>query len=212
VTYPNIAPAGGAYPLTTSWGVSGVFANTDFDNTNGVGNYAWGAADSAPVVARVATTGAETYTIVSGSVTTINGTTIDGVSVAVNDPLVIKDAPPATGPGAQDSMQPGNGIYYVVSVASNITVARSATMSPASSKPGPAHRVAFVGNGGSENGGSLFEVTTPSGGGTFIYGTTAIQWTRYPLPGGAPGGGPSIDGGSANTVYGDSSTIDGGTA
>jgi lysophospholipase L1-like esterase len=183
VTYPNIAPAGGAFPIPTNWAGGSNFLYADQNNTNAVANYAWGAADSAPVVARVATTGAETYTIVTGSVTAISGPPIDGLSVAVGDLLVIKDAPSATGPGSPNSLQPGNGIYYVTAIAANISVARAATMSPASSKPNPDHRVAFVGNGGNENGGSLFEVTTPSGAGAFIYGTTAIQWTQYPLLG-----------------------------
>ena len=46
--------------------------------------------------ARVSTTGAESYTIVGGAVTQIAGTSIDGVTVALNDRILIKNAPAAT--------------------------------------------------------------------------------------------------------------------
>jgi hypothetical protein len=214
-SYPRIAPASGASPLTTGFSNVAAQQAIDANNTNDVANYAWVAADSVPASARVATTGGETYTIVSGSVTTIGGTTIDDVTVAVNDLLVIKDAPLATGPGLPNSTQPGNGFYYVVSVTSNITVARAATMSPTSAQPNPAGRGVFVRKGGTANGSTFFQVTTPSGVAAFIYGTTALAWTGYPLLGAESGGGgfgSSVDGGSASTVYGGSLTIDGGSA
>lgn len=178
MTYPTTAPASGAYPLSTSWGATGTFANTDQDNTNGTANYAWGSADSQAVGARVATTGAETYTVTSGSVVTITGTTIDGVSVAVNDVVLVKDAPASSGTGSVGSSQPANGVYYVTAVASNISVSRAATMSSTSSITNPAARMAYV------RAGTLYAVTqwyvaAPSADAAFTYGTTAMQWKQW---------------------------------
>lgn len=79
--------------------------------------------------ARVATTGAETYTISGGAVTQITGTTIDGVTIAVNDRILIKNAPAASGAGAgagtANTTQPANGIYVVTNATTNLTVQRS---------------------------------------------------------------------------------------
>lgn len=79
--------------------------------------------------ARAATTGAETYTIVSGAVTVINGTTIDGVSIAIGDRILIKNAPAASGAGAgagtANTTQPANGIYVVTGNTTNLSVSRS---------------------------------------------------------------------------------------
>jgi hypothetical protein len=79
--------------------------------------------------ARVATTGAETYTIVGGAVTTISGLTVDGVTLAVNDRILIKNAPSGSGAGAgagtANTTQPANGIYIVTANTTNLTVARS---------------------------------------------------------------------------------------
>lgn len=183
MTYPITAPASGAFPISTSWGSTGTFQNTDQDNTNAVANYAWGGVDTGPTTARVATTGAETYTIVSGSVTTINGTTWDGVSVAANDIGLIKDAPASSGAGSVGSSQPANGLYYVVSVSTNITVARVATMSSASSQANPAGRIVFVRPGGTANASTFWQVTSPFADVAFTYGTTAMQWKNYYLSG-----------------------------
>lgn len=180
MTYPITAPA--SVPLSTALTGSSSWSYTNQNPANGIGNYSWGAADSGPINVRAATTGAETYTIVSGSVTVINGTTIDVVSVAVNDPILIKDAPIASGAGSLNSAQAANGVYYVTGlVGGNMQVARCATMSAASSQPNPAGRVAIVRAGGAVNASSLFMVTTPSGVGTFTWGTTAMQWTKYLL-------------------------------
>lgn len=79
--------------------------------------------------ARVATTGAETYTIVGGAVTLINGTTIDGVAVAIGNRILVKNAPAATGAGAgagsANTTQPANGIYVVTGNTTNLSVQRS---------------------------------------------------------------------------------------
>lgn len=77
-----------------------------------------------------ASTGSETYTISSGSVTQITGTSFGGDSPAVNDRILIKNAPASTGSGTADSgttgtSQPPNGIYVVSNATTNLTVARA---------------------------------------------------------------------------------------
>lgn len=74
---------------------------------------------------RVATIGSETMTVVSGAVTQINGLTVDGVTLAVNDRILIKNAPATTGAAsATNSNQPANGIYRVTANTTNLTVTR----------------------------------------------------------------------------------------
>lgn len=79
--------------------------------------------------ARVATTGAETFTISGGAVTQITGTTIDGVTVALNDRILVKNAPAASGAGAgagtANTTQPANGIYIVTNATTNLTIQRA---------------------------------------------------------------------------------------
>lgn len=79
--------------------------------------------------ARVATTGAETYTIASGAVTTITGTTIDGISLSIDDRILIKNAPATSGAGAgagtANTTQSANGIYKVTGNTTNLTVIRA---------------------------------------------------------------------------------------
>ena len=79
---------------------------------------------------RMATTGAETYTIAGGAVTQITGTTLDGQTGAVNDRILIKNAPAANGVGVADSAgagssQPANGIYVITNATTNLTVSRA---------------------------------------------------------------------------------------
>jgi hypothetical protein len=164
------------YPLPTNWTLASTFQPSDQNNANTGINYAWLLSDGQPISARAATTGAETYVITSGAVTTIDGTTIDGVSVAVNDVVLIKDAPAASGLGSALSTQPGNGLYYVTAVASNITVARLATMSSSSAQASPAGRVVYVGPAGTVNAVSMWQVRIPSSSSAFTYGTTAMKW------------------------------------
>lgn len=80
--------------------------------------------------AQWASSGSETYTISSGSVTQITGTSFGGGSPAVNDRLLIKNAPASTGAGVADSgttgsNQPANGIYTVTSNTTNLSVSRA---------------------------------------------------------------------------------------
>lgn len=77
-----------------------------------------------------ASTGSESYTISAGSVTQISGTTFGGGSPAVNDRILIKNAPSATGSGTADSGTTGtnqapNGLYLVTNATTNLTVSRS---------------------------------------------------------------------------------------
>lgn len=133
--------------------------------------------------AAAACTGTETYTIASGSVTTINGTTIDGVSVSVGDPVLVPTAPAASGTGIAvssglGSTQQGNGLYVVTAIASNISVARAADLSGSIS---PAGAFVLV-EAGTNNKGAAFWVASPASPDTaFTYGTTNMQWQAFPL-------------------------------
>lgn len=131
---------------------------------------------NAKLSAVAATTGAETtITIASGSVTTISGTTLDGQSPAVNDYVLIKDAPAATGAGSVGSTQPGNGLYQVTSNTTNLSVSRAADLSGTILPQGA---YCFV-EGGTANAASGWVVSTPSTTGAFTYGTTAMKWTQF---------------------------------
>lgn len=92
-----------------------------------VDNLVQGLAPKAAV--RAVTTGVETYTISAGAVTVINGTTIDGVSPAVGERILVKNAPTASGVGggaAQTSTSfPANGIYIVTNATTNLTISRA---------------------------------------------------------------------------------------
>lgn len=128
-----------------------------------------------PAVVRVAAEAGLTYTIASGTVTTINGTTIDGITVAVGDRIVIVGAPAATGAGANSTNQPGNGIYIVTAVATNISVARSTDMSGTAM---PYGSQVYVRDGASWGGWSLY-FDRGSGQNTFTWGTTALQYVNW---------------------------------
>lgn len=125
--------------------------------------------------ARVATTGSETFTITSGSVTQISGTSVDGVSPSVGDRILIKDAPATTGVGSANSTQPGNGVYSVTSATTNLSVSRVADLSGTNA---PAGAFVFV-EAGTANSSSGFVVSTPSSASAFTYGTNNIAWTQF---------------------------------
>jgi hypothetical protein len=126
--------------------------------------------------ARVATTGSETFTVSSGNVTQISGTTVDGVSPIVNDRILIKDAPATTGAGSANSTQPGNGIYIVTANTTNLSVPRATDMDDANDPPEGAF--VFV-EAGTVNASSGFVVTTPSSNAAFTYGSGNIAWTQF---------------------------------
>ena len=123
-----------------------------------------------------AATNTETLTIAAGSVTQITGTTVDGVSPAIGDYILIFNAPAATGAagGATFTTQPANGLYKVSGNTTNLTVARAPEQSGSSQ---PAGDYTFVEAG--TNAGNGFNVITPSAGSGFTYGTNNIQWTQF---------------------------------
>jgi hypothetical protein len=125
--------------------------------------------------AAAATTGSETFTVAAGSVTQIAGTTVDGQSPAVNDYVLVKDAPAATGTGSAGSSQPGNGLYLVTSNTTNLSLARAAAMS--GSNP-PAGAYVFV-EAGTANGSAGYVVSTPSTSAAFTYGSGNIAFTQF---------------------------------
>lgn len=179
MTYPLTEPT--SYPLPTNWTNASTQQASDYNNTEGAANYGWAAADSGPARARVACTGSETYTIAAGTVTTITGTTIDSVSVAVNDVVLIATAPASSGAGTLGSYttQPGNGLYYVSAVATNISVSRLPMMSSTSANKLPQAFAAFIGNAGAVNGLTMWVVAVPTSSATFTYGTTSMLWNRF---------------------------------
>lgn len=131
------------------------------------------------------TTGAETFTIASGSVTQIAGTTVDGISPAIGDRILVKNAPSATGVGSADSSgsgtdQPANGVYTVSGTTTNLTVARDSTSTtPLSTGVQPSGKFVFC-DEGTANKGAGYIVTDPaSPDSAFTYGTTNMQWGRF---------------------------------
>jgi hypothetical protein len=133
---------------------------------------------SAKYSAVAATTGTETFTIVSGSVTQISGTTLDGQSPNVGDYVLVKDAPSASGTGSAGSSQPGNGLYQVTGNTTNLSLSRAADMSGSNPPVGAYVFVAgIVGTSATSNAG--FSVTTPNTSAAFTYGTGNIQFTQF---------------------------------
>lgn len=130
--------------------------------------------------ARLATTGAESFTVAGGAVTTITGLTggaapvIDGVTVAVNDRLLIKDAPAATGAGSANSNQPGNGIYRISALGTGqVTVVRAVDMdTSAETSPGA---FLFI-EEGTANSDVAFVLTTNA---PITLNTTTLAFAQY---------------------------------
>lgn len=134
----------------------------------------YGSGYVAPV--RVATN-TETLTISGGSVTTIAGTTVDGVSAAVGMRVLIPNAPASTGAasGTTLSAQPANGVYVVTAVATNISVARAVEMSSTFAYNPAGWRVTVT--AGTVNGGRTFVVVSPTNpAATMTWGTTNVQF------------------------------------
>jgi|SRR5581483_47276 len=161
---------------------NGTGAN-DAVNLSQLQAYVQGLSPKGSVVA--ATTGSETFTIASGSVTQISGTTVDGVSPAVGDRILIKNAPAATGVGTADSTgagtdQPANGIYTISSNTTNLTVARDSTSNqPLSGSVQPTGAYVLIDAGTSNKGLGYMVTDPPSPDTAFTYGTTNMQWTKF---------------------------------
>jgi hypothetical protein len=143
-----------------------------------VDNVAQGLVPKASV--RVATTGAESYTITSGTVTQIAGLTIDGVTLSVNDRVLVKDAPATTGGGSANSTQPGNGLYFVSSNTTNLSLTRTLDMDDANEPPAGAYTLVEAGTANTAAG---YVVTTPSTSAAFTYGTGNIAWSLFKTAG-----------------------------
>jgi hypothetical protein len=130
---------------------------------------------------RVATTGTESFTITSGSVITIGGTTVDGISLSIGDRILVKDAPSVTGTGTVGSSVPANGIYVVTANTTNLTVARATDMASGGSSATPAGAAVVVTAG--SNAQDSWKVSSPTSSASFTYGTTAIAWVSDVVPG-----------------------------
>lgn len=123
---------------------------------------------------RVATTGTETYTIVSGAVTTIAGTTIDGISVVAGDRILVKNAPAATGVGSTtNTTQPANGIYSVDSVSTSINVSRSIDANVSADVTAGMFTFVADGTANADNG---FVLTTND---SVVLNTTALSFVQF---------------------------------
>lgn len=131
---------------------------------------------------RAATVGTENFSISSGLVTQIAGTTVDGVTPAVGERILIKDAPAASGTGNIGSSQPANGIYVVTTNTTNLTVSRALDMSAGGSSASPVGSAVIVTAGGS-NAQSSWRVSSPNSSAAFTYGTTAIAWVPDTIAG-----------------------------
>lgn len=126
---------------------------------------------------RVATTGAETYTISAGAVTQITGTSVDGVTLAVNDRILIKNAPAASGAGAgagsANTTQPGNGIYIVTNATTNLTLSRSSDADVNADVTAGLFTFVAEGTANADNG---FVLTTND---TITINTTGLNFTQF---------------------------------
>lgn len=180
------------YPLPTNWLTGVAFSPANMNNMATLANTLWLLLAAVPALptARVATVGTETFTISSGNVTTIAGTTIDGVAVSATgaangfgDYVLIPNAPVSNGPGAGagvQSTQPGNGLYQVTAVSSNITVVRATSMSASGATATPTGMLVTV-LAGSVGTGLEWQVSTPSSFTAFTYGTTAVKFTQVSM-------------------------------
>jgi hypothetical protein len=132
----------------------------------------------APVLC--ATVGTETYVVTSGSVTQLTGiTAIDGVSPAIGERILIKDAPASSGTGSAFSSQPGNGVYSVTGNTTNLTVARAYEVGGGVAYNPSAWSVGVA--AGTVNADQEFFVATPSDpAAAFVWGTGAVQFAVRP--------------------------------
>jgi hypothetical protein len=143
----------------------------DAATKNYVDNVSAGLSWKASVIA--ATVGGETFTISGGAVTQITGTTLDGQSPGVNDRILIKNAPAATGTGSSpETNQPANGIYTVTNATTNLTVSRASDANTAAEL---LQSVVFV-RQGTINVDNAFVLTTDT---ISTLNTTPLQFTTF---------------------------------
>jgi hypothetical protein len=126
---------------------------------------------------RVATTGAESYTIATGAVTQIAGTSIDGVTIAVGDRILVKNAPAATGAGAgagsANTSNPANGIYVVTNATTNLTMQRSTDADVSADVTAGLFVFVAEGTAGADNG---YVLTTND---AITLNTTGLTFTQF---------------------------------
>ncbi len=121
--------------------------------------------------------GSETFTIVSGTVSQIAGTTVNGgYAPAIGDRILIINAPASTGVGSSytTTAQPANGIYTVTDNITNLSLSRSSDMSGSVNPTG-----LFVWSQGTSGWSdqTLWHILDPSSGNAaFTWGATDIQF------------------------------------
>jgi hypothetical protein len=123
-------------------------------------------------------TNTESLTISGGNATGITGLTVDGVTVAIGDPVLVPNAPAATGAcgGTTLSTQPANGLYTVTGITTNITMTRAVQMA---GSIGPFGALVYVVTGTTWGSVGL-AVTTPNTETAFTYGTGSnIAFTQW---------------------------------
>lgn len=123
---------------------------------------------------QAATTGSETYTIASGSVTQINGTGIDSRTMAVGERILVWHAPATSGAGTafNRTLLPTNGVYVVTNATTNLTVSRAADASGSVSPAG----LSYFCEAGTNWGASYLSATDPQNLSTFTWGTTNLRY------------------------------------
>lgn len=126
---------------------------------------------------RAATTGAETYTILTGAVTQIAGTSVDGVSLVLNDRILIKNATAASGTGAgagtANTTQPANGIYIVTNATTNLTLQRATDADVSADVTAGLFVFVAEGTAGADNG---YVLTTND---AITLNTTGLTFTQF---------------------------------
>lgn len=191
LTDTSIIDAAGSHPFTAAANLGGFRATnaangsaaTDLVTLSQVQSMLMGLSPLISVQAM--TTGSETYTVTSGAVTQINGTTVDGITLIVGDRILVKNAPAASGTGTADSsfagsQYPANGVYTVTGTGTNLTVSRDSTSNtPLYGTINPAGKFVFS-DAGTANKGAGYIVTDPSTPDTaFTYGTSNMMWAKF---------------------------------
>jgi hypothetical protein len=192
----SILIASGANPFTAAGNMGGfrmtnaaaASASTDLVTLGQVQNLLSGLSPLLSVQAM--TTGAETFTIVSGAVTQITGRTVDGVTLAIGDRVLIKNAPAASGVGTADSSnagtdEPANGVYTVTANTTNLTVTRDSTSeTPMSTGVNPAGKTVFA-EQGTQKGAGYIVLDPASPDVAFTWGTSNLQFGKFNAAGGS---------------------------
>jgi hypothetical protein len=154
---------------------------------------------------RVATTGAETYTIATGAVTQIAGTSIDGVTIAVNDRILIKNAPAASaagaGAGSANTTQPGNGIYVVTNATTNLTLSRATDADVSADVTAGMFVFVAEGTANADNG---YVLTTND---AIVLNTTGLTFTQFSGAGQIEAGNGLVKTGNTLNVVGTANRI-----